>query len=136
MENISKKLMTIQIIMGHLWSFKHTKMQFWKVSIGHLGGSFHYVFTQVIFIDVHKVPTTFEALKMTFFVKNKLVKRMWMCFNNIKWYSSMFTSSQTTFENLKITYTPQNKLVKDVQMYFGASPFLGGTIRNVIVWFS
>jgi hypothetical protein len=37
---------------------------------------------------------------------------------------------------LKITYTPQNKLVKDVQMYFGASPFLGGTIRNVIVWFS
>jgi hypothetical protein len=48
MENISKTIMTIQIIMGHLWFFKHTEMQFKKVSIGNLGGSFHYIFTQVI----------------------------------------------------------------------------------------
>jgi hypothetical protein len=42
----SKKIMTIQTIMLLLWSFKHIKMQFKKVSI-HLGGSFDYDFTQV-----------------------------------------------------------------------------------------
>jgi hypothetical protein len=45
MENIPIFFMIIQISMFHLWSFKHTKMQFLKVSI-HLGGSFDYVFTQ------------------------------------------------------------------------------------------
>jgi hypothetical protein len=40
---ISKTFMTIQILMLPLWFFKHTKMQFKKVST-HLGDSFDYVF--------------------------------------------------------------------------------------------
>jgi hypothetical protein len=39
-----KKIMTIQNIMLHLWSFKHAKMQFHGVST-HLGGSFDCVLT-------------------------------------------------------------------------------------------
>jgi hypothetical protein len=42
---ILKIFMTIQIILLHLWSFKHTKMQFEGMSI-HLGDSFDCVFTQ------------------------------------------------------------------------------------------
>jgi hypothetical protein len=47
MENIPKKIMTIQTIIFPLQSFKHTKMKFLKVS-AHLGGSFSYVFTQML----------------------------------------------------------------------------------------
>jgi len=41
-----KKIMTIQIIMLHLWFFKHTKIQFLKAST-HLDGSFDYIFTHL-----------------------------------------------------------------------------------------
>ncbi len=43
-ENIPTKLMTIQTIMFPLWSFKHIKMQFLKMST-HFGGSFDYDLT-------------------------------------------------------------------------------------------
>jgi len=39
-----KNIMTIQTMMFLLWFFKHTKMQFKKMSI-YLGGSFYYDFT-------------------------------------------------------------------------------------------
>jgi len=41
-----EKIMTIQISMLHLGFFKHTKMQFLKVST-HFGGSFDYIFTHL-----------------------------------------------------------------------------------------
>jgi len=44
MKNIPKTIMTIQTIIFPLWSFKHKKSSFKKLS-AHLGGSFSYVFT-------------------------------------------------------------------------------------------
>jgi hypothetical protein len=47
MKNIPKTFMTIQTIMFPLWFFKHTKMQFSRVST-HLGGSLDCDFTLML----------------------------------------------------------------------------------------
>jgi hypothetical protein len=44
MKNVSKIIMTIQIIMLNLWSFKHTKISLLKMST-QLGASFDSIFT-------------------------------------------------------------------------------------------